>query len=435
VVACVAAAAAVTACAPGRPSTPAAAAPATATATVPPTAPPTAARPERVGPPELGPVAKGERPPQVVVVAFDGGGAITDGAYRMSQFWRDVGRSARARFTFFLSGPYLLTPDNLGQYQAPGLGPATQHMGMEVAGVLGLPGESQQDSLRYEMEQLRGRFLEGHEIGTHFNGHICGDTKGSVAHFTAADWERELDQFDRMVDRANENNGISPPIDLGFTTKDIVGSRTPCLQGDLRALYPVLERRGYRYDTSPDGDAAAWPRKGTRDTGPTSLWVFPLTTIRLYGTDTFTLSMDYNLCYRHDGCRGTARYPAAETDRWSQQALDSYRRYFDFRYTGNRAPIYLGNHSEMWHNGAYTDAMAAFVTETCGKPEVRCVSYAELARWLDTVPAEQLASWQDGRFPAFTDPTPPAYGSPVPNAPRPRRVDAPAPTPTSTPAP
>ena len=77
----------------------------------------------------------------------------------------------------------------------------------------------------------------------------------------------------------------------------------------------------------------------------------------------------------------------------------------------------------MWHDGAYTNAVAAFVTETCGKPEVRCVSYRELAEWLDTVPADQLAAWQAARFPAFTAPSP-AYGSPVPGAPTPRRVDA-----------
>jgi hypothetical protein len=420
------------ACAPERPppaaatarpammatATPAAPSPATTG----PTATPGATAAGRVGPPSLGPVAAGERPPQVVVVAFDGGGAITDGAYRMSQFWRDVGRAAGARFTFFLSGPYLLTPDNLARYDAPRLGPATQNMGMEVAGVLGLPGESQEQALRYELEQLRGRFAEGHEIGTHFNGHICGDAPGSVAHFTAADWGHELDQFENLVDHANELNDLHPPVDLGFTSADVVGSRTPCLQGDLRALYPVLAEHGYRYDTSPDGDAAAWPRRGAPGTGPTRLWVFPLATIRVYGTNAFTLAMDYNLCYRHDGCRGGVRHPAAETDRWSQEALDSFRRYFDFRYTGNRAPIYLGNHSEMWHNGAYTDAVAAFVTETCGRPEVRCVTYGELARWLDTVPAEQLAAWREGRFPRLRDADPPPYGRPVPGAPRPERM-------------
>ena len=161
------------------------------------------------------------------MVAFDGGGAITDGAYRMSRFWREVGRSAGARFTFFLSGPYLLTPDNLHRYDAPASARRQGRWACRSTGSSGLPGESQLDALRYEMEELRDRFAEGHEIGTHFNGHICGDAPGSVAAYTAADWAQELDQFDHMVDRANENNGVTPPIDLGFTSDDVVGSGPP----------------------------------------------------------------------------------------------------------------------------------------------------------------------------------------------------------------
>lgn len=379
----------------------------------------------RIGPENLGPVAPGERPPQVVVVAFDGAGVAVEGKYPMFQFWRDVSRDANARFTYFLSGPYLLTHDNIDRYTAPQLGTATQAMPFQVSGVLPLPGQSEQDAVRYELEQLRDAHAEGSEIGTHFNGHICGDEKGSVQRFTAADWESELEQFRSMVDNANENNDISPAVELGFTGEDVVGGRTPCLQGHYRALYPVLEENGFLYDTSPTPDASSpteWPQRGWAETGPTSMWVFPLAYIPSYGSSKRILGMDYNLCFQHEGCKLKTPYPPSTTNIWSQQALDTYRQYFQTNYIGRRAPVLVGNHFSMWHNGAYTAALAAFVQEACGKPEVRCVSYRELAEWLNTTSANQLASWRAGEFERYLDPSPPAYGDPVPDAPKPEAV-------------
>jgi hypothetical protein len=378
-----------------------------------------------VGPDALGPVAAGQRPPQIVVVAFDGAGVAVDGKYPMFRFWRDVSQQANARFTYFLSGPYLLTHDNIGRYTAPQLGTATQAMPFEVSGVLPLPGQTQQDAVRYELENLRDAHAEGSEIGTHFNGHICGDQPGSVSRFSAADWESEIDQFNAMIANANTTNDISPPVQLGFTGADVVGSRTPCLEGNFHALYPILEQHGYLYDTSPTPDASSptqWPQHGWSDTGPTSLWVFPLAYIPAYGTGRHVLAMDYNLCFQHEGCKTKAVYPTSQTDVWGQQALDTYRQYFETNYTGARAPVFVGNHFSMWHNGTYTTALSSFITETCNKPEVRCVSYRELAQWLTTTSPGQLNSWRNGDFPHYADPSPPAYGAPVPNAPRPQAV-------------
>jgi hypothetical protein len=43
----------------------------------------------------------------------------------------------------------------------------------------------------------------------------------------------------------------------------------------------------------------------------------------------------------------------------------------------------LGNHFNEWNNGAYRDALAQFVLETCGRPETRCVTYSELIAWME----------------------------------------------------
>lgn len=358
------------------------------------------------------------------MVGFDGSGVSVDGHYPMFQFWRDVSRSADARFTFFLSGPYLLTHQNIGLYNAPQLGPAKQSMPMEVSGVLSLPGQSQQDAVRYEMEQLRAAHAEGNEIGTHFNGHICGKQRGGDATFTAADWEQEITEFNKMLDRANQNNDLQPPVDPGFSSADIRGSRTPCLDGDFRALYPVLARHGYTYDTSPTPETT-WPHQGSPDTGPSNLWVFPLAFINVHGTHSSALSMDYNFCVRNGNCNGIGGASGDLLDQLhSQQNLDSYRAYFESHYTGDRAPVFLGEHFEMWQHGAYTDALAAFLTETCTKPEVKCVTFAELATWLSATPAAQRAEWERTQFPHYVDPSPPRYGRPVPGAPEPHAVDS-----------
>jgi hypothetical protein len=72
--------------------------------------------------------------------------------------------------------------------------------------------------------------------------------------------------------------------------------------------------------------------------------------------------------------------------------------------------------------------LAEFVTETCTKPEVRCVSYRDLADWLDTVPDAQRHAWRMGEFPHYADPDPPRYGEPVAGAPQPQAAP-PIPTP------
>src|SRR5689334_22465957 len=54
------------------------------------------------------------RPPQFVVVSFDGSGGI-----RLWPYWRAVARRAGAHFTFFVSGVYLLPDTQRFRYHAP----------------------------------------------------------------------------------------------------------------------------------------------------------------------------------------------------------------------------------------------------------------------------------------------------------------------------
>src|SRR5690242_11210494 len=174
----------------------------------------------------------GHRPPQFVVVSFDGSGGP-----QLWRYWRSVGRRAHARFTFFVSGVYLLEDARRRLYHPPRHPAGTSDIWFAKAeGKLSARGV-----VRATVRQMAAGYREGHEIGTHFNGHFCEPYPGNVDTWTAADWSHELDQFDRLVFRAHR---------LPFDPDEVVGARTPCLQGRLGALDPVLARRGFRYDAS-----------------------------------------------------------------------------------------------------------------------------------------------------------------------------------------
>src|SRR5438874_11378398 len=64
--------------------------------------------------PKPRPPRRPARPPQFVVVSFDGSGGI-----RLWPYWRAVARRAGAHFTFFVSGVYLLPEADRRRYHAP----------------------------------------------------------------------------------------------------------------------------------------------------------------------------------------------------------------------------------------------------------------------------------------------------------------------------
>jgi peptidoglycan/xylan/chitin deacetylase (PgdA/CDA1 family) len=305
---------------------------------------------------------KPARPPQFVIASFDGAGDA--GLWR---YWREVGRRTGARFTFFLSGVYLLGEERRVLYQPPQHEPGASDIGF-------MQRSSRASSARRIGEllvQLAEGRAEGHEIGTHFNGHFCAPYDGSVGEWTAGDWRQELAQFDELLVRASSFNGLDP-VELGFGPADVVGARTPCLEGRLDVLHRVLREHGFRYDSSSSALPGKWPQ---RDHG---IWSFPLPEIPLAGTHLRVISMDYNFM---------ANQPTASTrevaKRLEEQTLASYLAAFEQSYRGNRAPFAVGNHFARWNHGAYVRALTRFLERVCRLSEVRCVPYTEVADWLD----------------------------------------------------
>jgi peptidoglycan/xylan/chitin deacetylase (PgdA/CDA1 family) len=301
--------------------------------------------------PEPHSVRPSGRPPQFVVVTFDGGGGDT-----MWTFWRPIAQRVGAHFTFFVSGVYLLDEAQRRRYRPPRHEPGASDIGFAQPDA----ERSADEIVRATLRQISAAHREGHEIGTHFNGHFCAGYPGSVGEWTAADWERELDEFEQLLFRG--------PVRLPFEPADVVGARTPCLEGDLAALYPVLAARGFRYDASQVARLGRWP---WRERG---LWSVPLLELPLAGHDFRVVSMDYNFMANQAGLAA----PAVE-----RETHLTLRNAFRASYRGNRAPLTIGSHFQTWNHWAYNRAIARLVREVCDLPDVRCASAQELVDWLD----------------------------------------------------
>jgi hypothetical protein len=312
----------------------------------------------------------GQRPPQFVVVSFDG-----VGWHQEWQHWMGVAAQVPFRFTGFLSGTYLLSYETRDRYHPPYYAPGTSEIGW------GTPAD-----VRTEIGDLDRAVTAGMEIGTHFNGHFCagaglpsgGDT------WSTHDWDVELDQFFHLLRDYRGDNDLAPAVRLDVTGRDITGDRTPCLEGHPAALYPALAVHGLRYDSSITRGPLTWP---TRDPH-TGIWQLGMTTFPLHGTGHPVTTMDYNYFFtQRDGVDGTVAQAHAD----SRQVLATYDDLYRRSLHSNHAPVILGNHFNDWNHDAYVDALTSFVLHTCGRPDTECVPFRDLVAWLDVQRPATLA--------------------------------------------
>ncbi|MFC0625899.1 hypothetical protein [Kribbella deserti] len=326
-----------------------------------PTADPSATLTPAQKPPQAAPVRrtfparlKNGKPPLFIVVSFDGAGDLA-----LWTHWRTVAKQVDARMTFFLSGTFVYPEAHRKDYKPPYKKPGASDVGF---------GDPAKVVPRAAV--LRQAIAEGHEIGTHANGHFCGPT--GIARWNAQMWDYELRAFDLMV-----NNGASlaagKKLAAPFDPKSVKGMRTPCLEGNRAAYRQVMRKRGMLYDAS-DAGLIAWPK---REQG---LWDFPLQSIDLAGTGRTTLTMDYNLWFAQTKAKPA---PLAHAPRLKGQVLATYRNALARSRGVGNPPLFLGNHFNRWNNSVYAEALTTFVKETCKQPDVRCVSNIELIHWLE----------------------------------------------------
>ncbi|MBT2397027.1 hypothetical protein [Streptomyces sp. ISL-100] len=326
------------------------------------------------------PLQPGETPPQFVIFSWDGAGEVGNGLF--PRFLK-LAKDHDAAMTFFLSGLYVLPESKKSLYKPP-----NNRVGASDIGYL--TDEHIKDTLKY----VRQAWLEGHEIGTHFNGHFCAGS-GSVGNWTPAQWENETAQAKAFVTEWKTNSGWTDLDPLPFDyEKELVGGRTPCLLGQDNLL-PTAKKLGWRYDASSPGGRQMWPAKRE------GLWDLPLQAMPFPGHSFEVLSMDYNILANQskNSTQGMpSRYPG-----WKKQATEAYLSGFRRAYESNRAPFYIGNHFEQWNGGIYMDAVEDALKGMAGKKDVRLVSFRQFCNWLDVQDPKVLAklrSLEVGQSPA-----------------------------------
>ncbi|MEU6122290.1 hypothetical protein [Streptomyces sp. NPDC047123] len=317
------------------------------------------------------PLQPGETPPQFVIFSWDGAGEVGNGLF--PRFLK-LAEDHDAHMTFFLSGLYLLPESKKRLYRPPNNAVGASDIGYLTDGHI-------KDTLKY----VRQAWLEGHEIGTHFNGHFCTGN-GSVAKWTSAQWQDEIDQAKSFVKKWRTNTGWTDLPSLPFDyEKELVGGRTPCLLGQDNLL-PTAKKLGWRYDASSPGGRQRWPQKKL------GVWDLPLQAVPFPGHTFEVLSMDYNILANQSN--NSTKAPPANYPGWRKQATEAYLAGFKRAYESNRAPFFIGNHFEEWNGGIYMDAVEEALKHIAGKKDVRLVSFRQFVDWLDVQDPKVLAKLQ-----------------------------------------
>ncbi|MCA1224353.1 hypothetical protein, partial [Streptomyces sp. 8L] len=304
----------------------------------------------------------GQTPPQFVIFSWDGAGEVGTGLFTR---FLDLAQQHDAKMTFFLSGLYLLPESKKHLYQPP-----NNPVGASDIGYL------TDAHIKETLACVRRAWMDGHEIGTHYNGHFCSGS-GSVGNWTSDQWRSEIEQAMSFVTTWKTNCGTADAEPLPFDyRKELIGSRTPCLLGQNNLL-PTAAALGWRYDASSPGGTQTWPTKKL------GVWDFPLQGIPFPGHSFEVLSMDYNILANQskNSTQGmTSRYAG-----WRTQATQSYLAGFQRAYETNRAPFFIGNHMETWNGGIYMDAVEEALKRIAGAghKDVRLVSFRQFTDWLD----------------------------------------------------
>ncbi|MGK5547906.1 hypothetical protein ACSNOH_24665 [Streptomyces sp. URMC 127] len=312
----------------------------------------------------------GEKPPQFVVFSWDG--ALEGDDHQFSHF-RQVAKENNAKMTFFLTSMYLLPKSKASLYKPP------QHKPGDAA-----ISFATDPHIKDTLAQLRGAWLDGNEIGTHFNGHFCGPKGGGD--WSVAEWKSEIEQSYSFVENWKTNTGLKslPPLPFDFK-KELAGGRAPCLEGQKNML-AAAQSFGWRYDASSPGDFQIWPSKIN------NIWNFPLQLLPYPKSEKQVLSMDFNFLYNQSG-DNTKGDPAKYAE-WRKLTRDGYLNGFERVYNGSRAPMFVGNHFEDWNGGIYMKAVEDVVKAVCKRDGVRCVSFKQLADWLDAQDPKVLAKFR-----------------------------------------
>jgi hypothetical protein len=335
--------------------------------------------PAQTGLPPITKLKKGEKPPQFVVLSFDGACKT-----ELFNHYMQLAKQVDGHFTFFLSGLCEVPDRQRFLYKPP-------HKPVGYSAI----GFGEASLIPQRIRDITAAYNAGNEIGTHFLGHFC-DAKG-VGIWSSADWTSEITQARYFLDHWAEVNGnTDPSLKLPFDSHVWKGARTPCLAGKSSQMFPVWKKQGFTYDASRTG-SLTWPKKVPHFP---SMWEFPLQRIKIVGYNKSNLSMDYNLLYVQNKAKQTA--PPATCARIQKSAYQSYMQALAAVHGSNRAPFFIGNHFNTWVCGAYVNALTQFATDAKAKyPDVQFVTFAWLAKWMSAQDPKVLATLQAKPAPKY----------------------------------
>ena len=129
------------------------------------------------------------KPKQAVIISFDSARDISQ--WRRS---RALAQRTGARFTYFVSCVFLLSPETRKEYTAPGKTSGKSNIGFAAS----------KREVADRLAQINLAASEGHDIGSHACGHFDGKD------WSKADWLSEFGSFSHIFENAYSINGIAP---------------------------------------------------------------------------------------------------------------------------------------------------------------------------------------------------------------------------------
>ncbi len=293
------------------------------------------------------------KPTQYVLISFDG-------AHDLAQWRRSrtLAKQTGAKFTYFLSCVFLLSPETRKTYHPPHRKAGASNVGFATS----------KDEVEQRLYQIRLAVAEGNELASHGCGHFDGAT------WSKADWLSEFASFRRILSDAYKINGIAgQPTDWDKVTGSVRGFRAPYLSAN-KALYQALAEDGFAFDVSGVLPAPALPQRASQPAR------FALPQIPEGPKQRRVIAMDYNLFARHSGAKEQPDKDGA----FEARTLAAFRAAFDEQYKGQRIPLQLGFHFVLMNGGAYWRALEHFAEDVCSKPDVACVTYSDYLKRTST---------------------------------------------------
>jgi peptidoglycan/xylan/chitin deacetylase (PgdA/CDA1 family) len=251
---------------------------------------------------------------------------------------------------------------------------------------------------------FRSAFAQGHEIANHTQNHKHGGA------FTTGQWVEEI------------STGHASLVGIGIPSETIVGFRTPFLEQNAQT-FAALAENNYLYDTtleegeqpdmdgtnflwpytmdegSPVIDATAGPDKDLAGYRQPGLWQVPMHVAMVppdelckeYGCAPGLRQRMHDTILSGSGWEwdtADGKITGLDYNMWTmagvspEEFLAIWKYTLDLRLKGNRAPLMVGAHTQMYPKPEQRRALEAFIDYALSKEEVRIVTPVKVIEWL-----------------------------------------------------